>query len=458
MIIEQIYTGCLFQASYYIESNGESAIIDPIREVDLYIDKARNNNSKIKYVFETHFHADFVSGHLTLSKKTNSKIIFGPNAKPNYECTIANDNDEFTIGDLTIKVLHTPGHTLESVTYLLKDSEGKDYCIFTGDTLFLGDVGRPDLAQVDAEINPEIQAGMLFDSIQNKISVLDDDVIVYPAHGAGSACGKNMMKITFDSLGNQKKINYALNGSCNREEFIDILTKDLPPPPEYFPSNVSLNINGYSDIDKILLNNSKSIPPSDFKNIIESDEVLILDTRSPEKFSDCHIPNSIFIGIDGSFAPWVGEILKDIKIKILVVVDDNRETEVFTRLSRVGFDNYIGYLSGGINSWIKNGYETQSIENISPDEFVNIMNEIKILDVRNEGEINSSSLDNSIKIPLKTLENNLYNLNQNNKYYIHCAGGYRSMIAASLMKKNGFNNLVNVSKGYSGIKKCLINI
>ena len=458
MIIEQIYTDCLSQASYFIESNGESAVIDPLRDIGVYLKKAEKRNSKIKYIFQTHFHADFISGHLNLSKKSKAPIVYGPNADPKYDCIISEDMQSFIIGDVKIQVIHTPGHTLESSSFLLIDQYNNQHSIFTGDTLFLGDVGIPDVAQRYQGISKEKLAEMLYESINNRIKPLNDDIIIYPGHGAGSACGKNMMKETVDTLSNQKKVNYSLNGTLSKSEFVKELTTNLPVPPHYFPSNVKLNREGYLGIDEILFKNFKNLKANYVNEKIKNSDVIVLDTRKSSEYSSEHIPGSIFIGLDGRFAPWVGEILKNINQEIILIVEKGREKEALTRLSRVGFDNCLGFLEYGLESWIENGFETQSIKNISPDKFVNIINDVKVLDVRNESEINSSSLNNSIKIPLKTLEFNLNKLDQNNKYYIHCAGGYRSMIAASIMKKNGFNNLVNVSQGYSAIKKCLINI
>ncbi|MAR62632.1 MAG: MBL fold metallo-hydrolase [Flavobacteriaceae bacterium] len=456
MKIEQIYTGCLFQASYFIESNGESAVIDPLRESNVYLNKVKKTKSKLKYIFETHFHADFVSGHITLSKFSGAPIVFGPKAKTNFQSIIAEDLQEFKVGDITIKVLHTPGHTIESTTYLLIDNKGRNHCIFTGDTLFLGDVGRPDLAQNNSDYTPEMQAGMLFDSIQAKISVLPDDVIVYPAHGAGSACGKNMMKETFDSLGNQKKINYALNGSCTRDDFIKILTTDLLEAPSYFPQNVMMNKNGYEDLDN-LLESKKALTVDEFMSFMNLNNTIVLDTRSSADFSNGHIPNSYFIGLNGSFAPWVGEILKDTNINILLIVDQDKEIEAITRLSRVGFDNCLGYLDGGLSSWKKSGNKIETINNISPLDFIEIKDEVYTLDVRKKSETSLSSLKNSIKIPLSNLESKIDLLDNNDSIYIHCAGGYRSMIAASLLKRNGFNRIIDINRGFSGIQKCLIN-
>ena len=351
MIVKQIYTGCLFQGAYYIESNGEAAVIDPLREVSEYLNLAKSSNSKIKYIFETHFHADFISGHLTLSKKTSSPIIFGPKANPSFESIIAYDEQVFKIGDVSITVIHTPGHTLESTCYLLKDENDIPYCLFTGDTLFLGDVGRPDLAQKSLSISKEDLAGILYDSIQNKISVLPNDILIYPAHGAGSACGKNMMKETVDTLGNQKIVNYALNGSLNKNEFIKELTKDLPNPPVYFPSNVKLNQEGYDDFELVLKNSNNPLTVERFKDLMNLKNVIVLDVRNQNEFRQGFIPGSIFIGLNGNFAPWAGSIIKDLSTKILLVCDNGFEEEAILRLSRVGFDNCLGYLDGGISSW-----------------------------------------------------------------------------------------------------------
>ena len=359
MLVKQLYTKCLSQGAYYIESNGEAAVIDPLREVSEYINLSNLSNSKIKYIFETHFHADFISGHLTLSKKTNAPIVYGPNATPSFDCIIAKDNQEFKIGDITIKVIHTPGHTLESTCYLLIDNVNNPYCLFTGDTLFLGDVGRPDLAQKSMNISKEELAGILFDSVNNKLSNLPDHVLVYPAHGAGSACGKNMMKETVDTLGNQKKINYALNGSLSKEDFIKELTGDLESPPEYFPSNVKLNQEGYLDFSSVLKQSLNPLSFIEFKNLI-NDNTVILDVRNQNEFKKGFIPGSIFIGLNGTFAPWVGSIIKDISTKLLLVCDEGKEQEAIMRLSRVGFDNCLGYLAGGFSTWLNNDckYET----------------------------------------------------------------------------------------------------
>lgn len=451
MIVKQLYTGCLFQGAYYIESNGEAAVIDPLREVTEYLSLAKSSNSKIKYIFETHFHADFISGHLTLSKKTNSLIIFGPKANPSFDCIIASDNQVFKIGDVSITVTHTPGHTLESTCYLLKDENDKPYCLFTGDTLFLGDVGRPDLAQKSLNISKEELAGTLYDSIQNRISVLPDDILIYPAHGAGSACGKNMMKETVDTLGNQKIVNYALNGSLSRTEFVKELTNDLPNPPIYFPSNVKLNQEGYDDFELILKNSLNPLNVDKFKDLMSLKDVIILDVRNQNDFRKGFVPGSIFIGLKGSFAPWVGSIIKDINTKLLLVCDKGFEEEAILRLSRVGFDNCLGYLDGGINSWTShNSFDV--IESISADDLSKTIESISLIDVRKTGERSNGYLLNSKHITLDSFQDDLTKIDIKNKHYIHCAGGYRSMIACSILKRNGYSAVVDVKGGFSSIR------
>lgn len=450
MIVKQIYTGCLFQGAYYIESNGEAAVIDPLREVSEYLNLAKSSNSKIKYIFETHFHADFISGHLTLSKKTNSPIIFGPNAKPSFECIIAEDNQVFKIGDISITVIHTPGHTLESTCFLLKDENEVPYCLFTGDTLFLGDVGRPDLAQKSLNISKEDLAGILFDSIQNRISVLPNNILIYPAHGAGSACGKNMMKETVDTLGNQKIVNYALNGSLSKNEFIKELTNDLPNPPVYFPSNVRLNQEGYNDFEIVLKNSLNPLNVEKFKNLMNLEDVIILDVRNQNEFRQGFIPGSIFIGLKGSFAPWVGSIIKDVNTKLLLVCDRGLEEEAILRLSRVGFDNCLGYLDGGISSWTNsNNYDT--IESISADDLSKIIEQVSLIDVRKSGERSNGYLYNSKHVSLDDFQDQIKEIDKNNNNYIHCAGGYRSMIACSILKRNGYDSVIDVKGGFSSI-------
>ena len=458
MIVKQIYTGCLFQGAYYIESNGEAAVIDPLREVTQYIELAESSNSSIKYIFETHFHADFISGHLTLSNKTGAPIIFGPNAQPKYECTIAKDNEEFKIGNITITAIHTPGHTLESTCYLLKDENNKEYCLFTGDTLFLGDVGRPDLAQKSNNISKEELAGILFDSVNNKIKSLPEEILIYPAHGAGSACGKNMMKETVDTLSNQKIVNYALNGSLNKEEFIKELTEDLPSPPVYFPSNVKLNQEGYLDFDKVLEKSLLALSLDKFKLLMHNDNTIILDVRDQNSFKKGFIPGSIFIGLNGSFAPWVGSVLKNIETKILLISEKDKEEEAILRLSRVGFDNCIGYLDGGFQSWKNSSNLIDTIDSVSANELEKIISSISLIDVRKKGERNNGYLSESISMPLDDFKDDIKEIDKKKKHFIHCAGGYRSMIAASLLKRNGFMSIVDVSGGFAAIRKENFNI
>ena len=456
MKIEQIYTGCLSQGAYYITSNGEAAIIDPLREVQPYIDQMEKDGVQLKYIFETHFHADFVSGHVTLSEKTGAPIVYGPTAATAFEAINAVDNQLFQVGDLTIKVLHTPGHTMESTVYLLKDKTGKDHAIFTGDTLFLGDVGRPDLAQKSADITKEDLAGMLYDSLRNKIMPLADDITVYPAHGAGSACGKNMMKETVDTLGNQKQMNYALRADMTKTEFIKEVTEGLLPPPNYFALNAALNKKGYESIDTVLKRGNIGLTPNKFEEIANRQEALILDVRHQDDFANAHIPGSIFIGLHGSFAPWVGALITDIKQNILLVTPEGKEEETVTRLARVGYDNSFGYLEGGITAWIKSGKETDNVDSISPDEFANQLNidtDRKVLDVRKPTEYLAHHMPKAENLPLDYLNNNMDKVDRNKPYFIHCAGGYRSMIAASILKARGFHDLVDVKKGFKGIKE-----
>ncbi len=453
MKIEQIYTGCLSQGAYYLESNGEVAIIDPLRDVDYYIETANKNNARIKYIFETHFHADFVSGHVTLAEKTGASIIYGPNAITNFHSHVAQDGEEFKLGDVKITLIHTPGHTMESSCYLLTDKEGKDIAIFTGDTLFLGDVGRPDLAQKSDHLTAEDLAGYSFESLRNKIMPLDDDIVIYPAHGAGSACGKKMSKETFDSLGNQKKSNYALREDMTKKEFIKEVLEGLNPPPEYFPSNVKLNKEGYEPLDKILSRSFNELTVIDFKKNVNVKGSLMIDVRSIEEFAKAHIPGSIFIGLDGGFAPWVGELIKDINHPIVIISPAGREEEAITRLSRLGFDNSKGYLKGGINAWIDSGNEVDSVESINKNEFEKLFSEAKtkIFDVRNESEFNSEHVVGACNIPLNKLNANLEKINSNSVNYIHCAGGYRSMIASSILKARGIHNFIDIKGGYSAI-------
>jgi glyoxylase-like metal-dependent hydrolase (beta-lactamase superfamily II)/rhodanese-related sulfurtransferase len=453
MKIEQIYTGCLAEAAYYIESKGEVAIIDPLRETSPYIQRAEKNGAYIKYVLETHFHADFVSGHVDLAKKTGATIVYGPNAAAGYDIHAAEDGEILHLGDITITVLHTPGHTMESTTYLLKDENGKDYAIFTGDTLFIGDVGRPDLA-VKTHLTREDLAGHLYDSLRNKIMPLADDVIVYPAHGAGSACGKNLSSETSSTLGHQKQFNYALRVDMTRDEFVKEVTDGLAPPPQYFPKNAMINKNGYESIDTIIERGTLALDPQAFEDAAEATEALILDTRNAAQFVKAHIPGSIFIGIDGGFAPWVGALITDIDQPILIVTDPGREEEVVTRLARVGYDHTLGYLNGGIESWIKAEKETDQIESISSEKFAEIYaaEPILISDVRKCSEYDNGHVVNALNLPLDFIAENTNKYDKDEKYYVHCAGGYRSVIAASILKARGYHNLVNVEGGYAAIK------
>jgi glyoxylase-like metal-dependent hydrolase (beta-lactamase superfamily II)/rhodanese-related sulfurtransferase len=455
MKLEQIYTGCIAQAAYYLESNGEAAIFDPLREVQPYIDRAAKDNAKIKYIFETHFHADFVSGHLDLAKKSGGQIVYGPTAKPNFEAIIAEDGQEFKVGAYTLKAIHTPGHTMESTCYLLTDENGKQHGIITGDTLFIGDVGRPDLAQkMSSDLTQEKLASHLYDSLRNKIMILPDDLIVYPSHGAGSACGKNMSKETTDTLGNQKKTNYALRADMTREEFTAELLDGLGIPPAYFPQNVMMNIQGYESLDNILEKSFKPLTPREFEAIANQSEVLILDVRHEDDFVKSHIPGSIFIGIQGGFAPWVGALIRDVKQPLLLITPEGREEETITRLSRVGFDNSLGYLKGGIAAWKEAGFETDSIESISPEQFQSEVNEKSIIvDARKPGEFNAEHVENALNIPLDFVNEQLAEVPKEENFYLHCAGGYRSVIMASILKARGYHNMINVEKGIAGIRK-----
>jgi glyoxylase-like metal-dependent hydrolase (beta-lactamase superfamily II)/rhodanese-related sulfurtransferase len=453
MKIEQIYTGCLAQGAYYIESKGEVAIIDPLREVASYLDRAKKDAAQIKYIFETHFHADFVSGHVTLSKKTGAPIVFGPNANPTFDAIIAKDGQEFPLGDVTIIALHTPGHTMESTTYLWRDEHGKDHAIFSGDTLFLGDVGRPDLAQKIGVLSEKDLAGFLYDSLRNKIMPLSDDVIVYPAHGAGSACGKNMMKETVDTLGNQKQMNYALRADMTKEEFIDEVTHGLVPPPQYFPLNVQMNKEGYEDLDQILKRGTQALSPKAFEAAANETGAVVLDVRSQDEFAQGHIPRSIFIGLDGSFAPWVGTLIADVKQPLLLVTAPGREKETLTRLSRVGFDHSIGYLDGGFESWKKAAMEYDTVASIMASQFEKEEKErhLEVFDVRKESEYLSEHVVDAQNTPLEFLNDHLASFPEQS-FFVHCAGGYRSMIAASILKSRGIHNLIDVNGGFEAIK------
>ena len=454
MKIEQIYTGCLAQGAYYIECQGEAAIIDPLRETEPYLKKAADDQATIKYIFETHFHADFVSGHLSLSKKTGAPIVYGPNAKPDFDVIIAQDGQEFTIGEYTLKALHTPGHTLESTTYLLIDSHGKNHAIFSGDTLFLGDVGRPDLAQ-KGNLTQEDLAGMLFDSLRNKILPLEDEVIVYPAHGAGSACGKNMMKETVDTLGNQKKVNYALRTDMTKSEFIAEVTEGLLPPPAYFPLNVKLNKSGYEDLDQVIRRGTHALDPKAFEESANQQGALVLDVRHQDEFVQGHIPQSIFIGIDGSFAPWVGALIQDLQQPLLLVCPEGREEETITRLARVGFDQTIGYLNGSFAAWKQAGNNFDTLSSVSANTFAHALTKEKIpvFDVRKDGEYRSEHLENAHHAPLDFINQHLGVFPTKGVFYLHCAGGYRSVIAGSILKKRGIHNIINVEGGFKAIKE-----
>ncbi|RDC57457.1 MBL fold metallo-hydrolase [Pedobacter chinensis] len=452
MRIEQIYTGCLAEAAYYIESKGEAAIIDPLREVGTYLKKAEKAGATIKYIFETHFHADFVSGHVDLAEKSGAKIIYGPTAKTEFESHIAKDGEKFKIGDITITALHTPGHTLESTTYLLTDASGKDHCIFSGDTLFIGDVGRPDLAQ-KGNLTMDDLAGMLYDSLNDKIKPLADDVIVYPAHGAGSACGKSMSKETFDTLGHQKEVNYALK-AATKEQFIKEVTDGIMPPPQYFAKNAAINKGGVESIDEVYEKGLKALTPQAFEDTANQTGAILLDTRDPQVFAKGFIPNAINIGLNGQFAPWVGALITDLQQPILLITEAGKEQESITRLTRVGYDNTIGYLDGGFERWTDAGKEIDTIETISADAFEQAAreNEITALDVRKPGEYESEHLEFTLSRPLDFINDWMGEINPKGTYYIHCAGGYRSMIAASILKSRGIENVIDIAGGYGAIK------
>ncbi|WP_026628648.1 MBL fold metallo-hydrolase [Dyadobacter alkalitolerans] len=454
MKIEQIYTGCLAQGAYFIVSNGEAAVIDPLREVAPYIQKANKIGAKIKYVFETHFHADFVSGHLDLAEKTGAEIVYGPNANPAFKAHIAVDNEDFKIGDITIKALHTPGHTLESTSYLLFDENQKPTALFSGDTLFIGDVGRPDLAQ-KGDLTMEDLAGMLFESLRTKIMTLPDGIIVYPAHGAGSACGKNMSKETSDTLGNQKRFNYALRADMTKEEFIAEVTAGLPEPPKYFPENVKMNRDGYESIDDVLERGDQALSAEVFEAEANNTGALILDTRKPEDFSKGFIPNSINIGIQGGFAPWVGALIPDLKQNLLIVTEPGMEEEVVTRLARVGYDHTIGFLNGGFEAWVQAGKEVDSVENVSADAFEKVYNEEspEVIDVRKPAEFEAGHIDGAKNLPLDYINDLMAEFPKNKTLYIHCAGGYRSMIAASILKSRGIDHVINIEGGFGAVEK-----
>ncbi|MCT4120071.1 MBL fold metallo-hydrolase [Elizabethkingia anophelis] len=452
MKVEQIYTGCLAQGAYYIVSQGESVIIDPLREVQPYLDKLQQDNAKLKYILETHFHADFVSGHVDLSDKTGASIVYGPTAKPEFEAIIAKDEEVFEIGDIKIKVLHTPGHTMESSCYLLIDEKGKETALFSGDTLFLGDVGRPDLAQKGKDLTQEDLAGMLYDSLMNKIIPLSDEITVYPAHGAGSACGKNMQKETVDTLGNQKKTNYALN-QPDKASFIKEVTDGLTPPPGYFAMNVAMNKKGYESFDQVLEHGLKPLSAEAFEAMADETGALILDTRPAAEFHKGFIPQSVNIGVKGDFAPWVGVMIVDVKQPLLLVTDEGSEEEVITRLSRVGFDNVVGYLKGGLSAWQSAGKETDSVERITPEEFAQrYTKDARIIDVRKEGEYAAEHIAEAYSRPLAYINTWIKDIDPKEHFFLHCAGGYRSMIAASILQARGYRNFTEVEGGFGKIK------
>ncbi len=454
MIIEQIYTGCLAQGAYYIESEGEAAIIDPLRETAPYIKRAEKNDSRIKYIFETHFHADFVSGHLDLSHKTGAPIVYGEGAKPSFEFIEATDGQEFKLGNITIKALHTPGHTLESTTYLLIDENGKEHSIFSGDTLFIGDVGRPDLAQTGT-LTQEDLAGMLYDSLRQKIMTLPNDVIVYPAHGAGSACGKNMSDETTDTLGNQKQSNYALREGMTKEEFIQEVTQGILPPPKYFAANVQMNKEGAKSLDFILEKGNVALDVETFEAMANHEGALVLDTRNEKDFVQSHVPKSIFIGLDGSFAPWVGALVPDLQQPIIFLAEPGREEEVVTRLSRVGYDNTLGYLEGGMTAWVDAGKETDEITSISAEELAQQFGSegLNVVDVRKPGEWEIDHIEGAENIPLDFINEQMNKYDHDKQYHLHCLGGYRSVIAASILKSRGYHNIVDIAGGYKDIVK-----
>ena len=455
MKIEQIYTGCLAQGAYYITSNGEAAIIDPLRETQPYLDRLQRDNVKLKYIFETHFHADFVSGHVDLSKETGAPIVYGPNANPEFDAIIAADGQEFSIGNITIRALHTPGHTMESTTYLLIDENGKEHAVFSGDTLFIGDVGRPDLAQKAASMTQEQLAGILFHSLRDKIMTLPDDVIVYPAHGAGSACGKNMSKETVGTIGNQKETNYALRANMTEAEFIKEVTEGLLPPPAYFGMNVAMNKQGYESFETVLNNGMRAINAKDFETVVEDTGALILDTRKNGEFAKGFIPQSINIGIEGDFAPWVGALIGDVKQPIILVTEIGQEEESVTRLSRVGFDNLVGHLEGGFEAWKKAGKEIDTVNRITGEEFAKEVKigESKVIDIRKESEYCAEHVDEAYSKPLASINEWIKDIDPKEPFFLHCAGGYRSMIAASILQARGFRNFAEIEGGFNAIAK-----
>ena len=457
MTVEQIYTGCLAQGAYYIASNGEAVIIDPLREVGPYIDRAEKDGVKIKYILETHFHADFVSGHLDLAAKTGATIVYGPTANTKFDCHVATDGEVLVVGDVEIHVLHTPGHTMESTTYLLKDESGKDHAIFSGDTLFLGDVGRPDLAQKAATMTQEELAGILFDSLRNKIMTLADEVIVYPGHGAGSSCGKNMSKETVGTIGDQKATNYALRANMTKEEFVAEVTDGLSAPPTYFPENVRMNKMGYESLDKVMEKGLRALSPDAFEAAANETEALVIDTRHQNTFIKGFVPQSIFIGIDGSFAMWVGALILDIKQPILIIAEPGREEEVVTRLSRVGYDNSIGFLEGGFDAWKAAGKDVDTLDQVTAEELKGIEG-ATIVDVRKKGEYLSEHVVDAINVELDYFNDQMASVPQEGTFYVHCAGGYRSVIASSILKARGYHNMVDVAGGFKAIKEAGLSV
>lgn len=451
MKVEQLYTTCLAEAAYYIESKGEVAIIDPLRETAPYIEMAKNNGATIKYIFETHFHADFVSGHVDLAEKTGAAIVYGPLATPGFDAIIAEDNQEFKIGDVTLKVLHTPGHTQESSTYLLIDENGKETAIFTGDTLFLGDVGRPDLA-IKTDLTQEDLAGMLYDSLRNRIMTLPDEITVYPGHGAGSSCGKSMSKETVGTLGEQKQTNYALRADMTKEEFIKEVTEGILPPPQYFPKNAAMNKMGYDSFDDVISKGNTPLSLEEFNKEVENG-ALILDVRTQGEFVQGFIPGSLFIGLNGTFAMWVGALIEDLDQKIVLIVPEGKEEEAVTRLSRVGYDNAVGYLEGGVKTYEDAGNKLQTITSVSAETVAEKASELSIVDVRKPGEYDAEHVENATHYPLDYMNENLDKLDKDKTYYVHCAGGYRSVIAISLLMRNGYTNLVDIAGGFGALSK-----
>jgi glyoxylase-like metal-dependent hydrolase (beta-lactamase superfamily II)/rhodanese-related sulfurtransferase len=457
MKVEQIYTGCLAQGAYYITSNGEAAIIDPLREIQPYMERLGKDNVKLKYIFETHFHADFVSGHVDLSKKTGAPIVYGPNATCEFECVSAKDEQVFELGNVKIKVLHTPGHTMESTTFLLIDENGKDYAIFSGDTLFLGDVGRPDLAQKSAHMTQEQLAGLLYESLNTKIMPLADDVIVYPAHGAGSACGKNMMKETVDTLGNQKKVNYALN-QPNKEAFVTAVTDGLLPPPAYFGANVAMNKKGYENVEDVINKGMTALSPNEFETVAEATTALILDTRDNTEFYKGFVPQSVNIGLNGDFAPWVGSLIVDVKQPILLITEVGKEEEGVIRLSRVGFDNVIGHLKGGFEAWKTSGKDVDAVNRITAEQFAKEFKkeESVVVDIRRESEYEAEHVEDAYSKPLSYINEWIKDINPSEHFYMHCAGGYRSMIASSILQARGYRNFTEIEGGFKAIAETAV--